>query len=58
MNASGRVSRSRGSIPARELASEAGLSDRQVKRVLVNLREAGIITREGSTRYGRWVVLR
>ena len=46
-----------GSIPARQLASQTGLSDRQVKRILARLAEQGLIRREGSTRYGRWVVL-
>jgi len=47
-----------GSLPARELASQTGLSDRQVQRILARLADDGIITREGSTRYGRWVVLK
>jgi len=51
------VLRSHGSIPARQLASQTGLSDRQVQRILARLAEQGIIRREGSTRYGRWVVL-
>ncbi|MDR1264341.1 MAG: putative DNA binding domain-containing protein [Propionibacteriaceae bacterium] len=51
------ILRAHGSAPARELAAKTGLSDRQVKRVLTKLRETGIIEREGSTRYGKWVVL-
>jgi len=47
---------SQGSVPARELASQTGLSDRQVQRVLVRLADQGFIKREGSTRYGKWVV--
>ena len=50
------ILRTRGSVPARELAAESGLSDRHVKRILAQLRESKIIEREGSTRYGRWVV--
>jgi ATP-dependent DNA helicase RecG len=52
------ILRTRGSTPARELAAETRLSDRHVKRILTQLREAGIIEREGSTRYGRWIVLK
>jgi len=50
------ILRSQGSVPARELASQTGLSDRQVQRVLVRLADRGFIKREGSTRYGKWVV--
>lgn len=50
--------RTGGSAPARELAGETGLSDRQIKRILVGLTNQGFIKREGSTRYGRWVVLK
>jgi len=46
-----------GSLPARELASQAGPSDRRVQRILARLADVGIIAREGSTRYGRWVIL-
>jgi ATP-dependent DNA helicase RecG len=52
------ILRMRGSIPARELAAETRLSERHVKRILTRLREAGVIEREGSTRYGRWIVLK
>jgi predicted HTH transcriptional regulator len=51
------ILRTRGSAPARELADKTGLSERQIKRILTQLRKSGIIEREGSTRYGRWVVL-
>ena len=49
--------RTGGSAPARELAAETGLSDRQIKRILVRLADQGFIMREGSTRYGKWVTL-
>jgi len=49
--------RTGGSAPARELAGETGLSDRQIKRILVRLADQGFIKREGSTRYGKWVIL-
>ena len=48
--------RSQGSIPARELASKTGLSDRQVQRILARLTNTGVIQREGSTRFGRWII--
>jgi len=51
------ILRSQGSMPARELASQTGLSDRQAQCILVRLADQGFIKREGSTRYGKWVVL-
>jgi hypothetical protein len=40
------------------LVAWAGLSQRQASRIIVNLREYGLLRREGSDRYGRWVVLK
>jgi len=45
------------SLTAKALVTETGVSERQVKRILVKLRERGLLRREGSDRYGRWVVL-
>ena len=39
-----------------ELAQAAGITERQVSRLLTQLRERGLITREGGNRYGRWKV--
>ena len=47
-----------GSLTVKSLAAATGVSERQVKRILVNLRAYGLIRREGSDRYGKWVVLR
>jgi len=43
------ILRSQGSVPALELASRTGLSDRQALRILVRLADKGLIKREGST---------
>ncbi|MDR0416735.1 MAG: hypothetical protein LBH76_05365, partial [Propionibacteriaceae bacterium] len=45
------------SSPIRVLAEETGLSERQVRRILVSLREYGLLRCESSERYGRWVLL-
>jgi ATP-dependent DNA helicase RecG len=49
--------RAKGSLTIRTLVATTGLSERQVKRILVSLREYGLLRREGSDRAGRWVVL-
>jgi len=49
--------RTNGSLTAKTLVAETGVSERQVKRILIKLRERGLLRREGSDRYGRWVVL-
>ena len=49
--------RTGGCAPACELAGETGLRDRQIKRILARLADQGFIKREGSTRYGKWVIL-
>jgi len=47
-----------GSLTVKSLVTATGVSERQVKRILVNLRAYGLIRREGSDRYGKWVVPR
>jgi ATP-dependent DNA helicase RecG len=48
--------RTNGSLTIKTLVATTGLSERQVKRILVRLREQGLLRREGSDRGGRWVV--
>jgi len=43
-------------LTAAQLATSIGVTERQVRRILAQLRERGLIRREGSDRYGRWVV--
>jgi len=52
-----KILRTRGSITAHELAIETGLSDRHIQRIMAQLRDGKIIEREGSNRYGKWIVL-
>ncbi|MDR1078675.1 MAG: winged helix DNA-binding protein [Propionibacteriaceae bacterium] len=49
--------RSDGSMTIKTLVEATGLSQRQVSRILVSLREYGLLRREGSDRSGKWVVL-
>jgi len=39
-----------------QLAQTAGITERQASRLLAQLRERGLIRREGGNRYGKWVV--
>ena len=41
---------------AKSLASELGISERQVQRILKELKESGIIERIGANRSGKWVI--
>lgn len=41
---------------AKSLASELGISERQVQRILKALKESGIIVRIGANRSGKWIV--
>ena len=41
---------------AKSLALELGISERQVQRILKELKEAGIIERIGANRGGKWIV--
>lgn len=41
---------------AKTLAAALGISERQAQRILRELREDGLIRREGSNRSGRWVI--
>lgn len=41
---------------AKSLASELGISERQVQRILKELKESGIIVRIGANRSGKWIV--
>jgi DNA-binding IclR family transcriptional regulator len=49
--------RADGSLTARNLVETTGLGERQVRRILRALRENGLLRREGSARYGRWVAV-
>ena len=44
-------------ITMRLLSEELDISRSAVERILKNLREAGVVRHEGSTKKGRWVVL-
>ena len=48
--------RAKGSLTVKVLVMETGVSERQVKRILSKLRERGFIQREGSDRYGTWII--
>lgn len=41
---------------AKSLASKLGISERQVQRILKELKESGIIERIGANRSGKWVI--
>lgn len=41
-----------------KLMEEFGLTRKQVQRVIKELREAGLLEREGSNRSGKWIVKR
>lgn len=41
---------------AKSLASELGISERQVQRILKELKESGIVERIGANRSGKWIV--
>ena len=41
---------------AKSLAMELGISERQVQRILKELKESGIIERIGANRSGKWIV--
>lgn len=41
---------------AKSLASELGISERQVQRIFKELKESGIIERIGANRSGKWVI--
>lgn len=43
-------------LPRKLLAEELGMSERQIRKILQELREIGIIVRQGADRGGRWVV--
>jgi predicted HTH transcriptional regulator len=43
-------------LTSRALAKATGISPRQVTRILGRLRESGHLRREGSSRWGTWVV--
>lgn len=38
------------------MAQQLGLGERQVRRLIASLKEKGMIRREGSNKFGRWVV--
>jgi len=48
--------RSDPTLTTTRLADSIGITDRQVTRLLTQLRDKGLIRREGSTRAGRWIV--
>ena len=43
-------------LSANRLATSIGITERQVRWLLSQLRERGLLRREGSARYGHWVV--
>ena len=43
-------------VTAARLAESIGITERQVQRLVAQLRERGFIRREGGNRYGKWVV--
>lgn len=43
-------------INTRQLAEAVNLSQRQCERIIANLRQRGILSRQGNKRTGRWVV--
>ena len=51
------VLKSDGSLTVRTVSETTGISERQVSRILATLREYGLLRREGSDRYGRWIVV-
>lgn len=48
--------RQNGKHSAKSLSLELGISERQVQRILKELKEAGAISRIGSNRNGKWIV--
>lgn len=48
--------RQNGSYSAKKLSLELGISERQVQRILRNLRIAGTIEHVGAKRNGQWIV--
>ena len=43
-------------VTAARLAESIGITERQAQRLVAQLRARGLIRREGSDRYGRWIV--
>lgn len=49
--------RQNGKYSAKSLSIELGISERQVQRILRELKSAGVIERFGANRNGKWIVL-
>lgn len=49
--------RQNGKHSAKSLSLELAISERQIQRILKELKESGVIAREGANRNGKWIVL-
>ena len=48
--------RNRRTITTREMSSMMGISERQCKRIVAELKKSGILKRDGSSRNGEWII--
>ncbi|MEG1475736.1 MAG: winged helix-turn-helix transcriptional regulator, partial [Longicatena sp.] len=44
-------------ITQKDIAKKLTISDRAVRKAMVNLIENGVVIREGSSRKGKWIIL-
>ena len=47
-----------GSVTVSEMAKDTGISDRTVLRYLKEFQEAGLLKREGSDKFGKWIIVK
>ncbi|MFI3214317.1 MAG: Fic family protein [Eubacteriales bacterium] len=51
------VIKENGRLSAKKLAERLNLSERQVQRLLKNMKDEGMIERQGTSRTGKWIIL-